>query len=210
MKKEYEHYAEKRIKGRMGRLASFPLVEQHLKNKKVLDIGCSDGLYLELFSPESLGIEQIPRLVDSAKERGLNVVKGNVVDGLKELPDNSFDAVFYSHVMEHVDCPISTLREIHRVLRIDGSLILGLPIEKSFVRQLFSHDYFDGTHIYSFTVRNSKKLLEDTGFIVNSVVYHFPWLKGRFGEVVNVVWNAIPFPGKEWMSMAYWISAKKV
>ena len=210
MKKEYDDYAKRRLSGRMGRMASFPLVEQHLNNKKVLDIGCSNGLYLELFSPDSVGIEQVLALVDSAKKRNLNIVQGDVIQGLKEQQDNSFDAVFYSHVMEHVDSPIFTLREIHRVLRVGGTLVLGLPIEKSLVRQILRHDYFDGTHIYAFTIRNSKKLLEETGFSINDVVYHFPWLKGQFGEIVNIAWNAFPFPGKEWMSMAYWVVSTKV
>ena len=117
---------------------------------------------------------------------------------------------FWVAHQEHVDCPITTLREINRVLRVGGTLVLGLPIEKSLARQLFRHDYFDGTHIYSFTIRNSKKLLEDTEFSVDEVFYHFPWLKGKFGETVNSIWNTVPFPGKEWLSMAYWVVATKV
>jgi len=180
-----------------------------LESKRVLDIGCSDGLYLEAFSRNSVGLEQVTELAKSAQRRGLNVVNTNVMDGLKEIKNNSFDAVFYSHVMEHVDSPILTLKEINRILRPGGTLVLGLPIEKCLFRQLFRHDYFNGTHLYAFSIRNSKKLLLETGYTVGSVVYHFPWLKGRLGEVVNNVWNAIPMFGKEWMSMAYWITSTK-
>ena len=206
----YENYANKRINGKMGRLASFLLVKKYLLNKKVLDIGCSDGLYLELFTSDSLGIEQVKNLAELAIDKGLNVIHNDVEIALKEIEDKSFDAVFYSHVMEHVDCPICILREIHRVLRPQGTLVLGLPIEKSFARQIFRHNYFDGTHLYSFTIRNANKLLLETGFSCNDTFYHFPWLKGKFGELINVIWNKVLFPRKEWLSMAYWITAVKV
>ncbi|SNR36982.1 class I SAM-dependent methyltransferase [Lutibacter flavus] len=205
----YTDYEKKRTVGRMGRLASFTLVEGFLSKKKVLDIGCSDGLYLELFSPNSLGIEQIKGLSDLAIAKGLNIIHDDVEIALKKIEDNSFDGVFYSHVMEHVNCPICILREINRVLRPNGVLVLGLPIEKSLVRQIFRHDYFNGTHLYSFTIRNANKLLIETGFKCKKTFYHFPWLKGRFGEFINVVWNKVPFPRKEWFSMAYWIVSYK-
>ena len=88
----------------------------------------------------------------------------DAIEGLKQIESDSFDAVFYSHVMEHVDCPICTLKEINRILQPNGTLVLGLPTERCLPRQIFRHDYFHGTHLYSFTIRNAKKLLQETGF----------------------------------------------
>jgi predicted SAM-dependent methyltransferase len=43
------------------------------------------------------------------------------------LPDSSFDAVFASHILEHVD-DSKTLRELYRVLKPGGKLIAMVPI----------------------------------------------------------------------------------
>jgi SAM-dependent methyltransferase len=46
-----------------------------------------------------------------------------------ELPfaDGTFDAVFYHHVIEHVDDPAASLRELARVLRAGGLMYAGCP-----------------------------------------------------------------------------------
>lgn len=41
--------------------------------------------------------------------------------------DETFDFVFYHHVIEHVAAPEASLREIHRVLRPNGYLYIGTP-----------------------------------------------------------------------------------
>jgi ubiquinone/menaquinone biosynthesis C-methylase UbiE len=41
--------------------------------------------------------------------------------------DGSFDAVFYHHVIEHVDDPAGSLRELARVLRPGGLIYVGTP-----------------------------------------------------------------------------------
>jgi SAM-dependent methyltransferase len=44
-----------------------------------------------------------------------------------ELPDGSFDVVVASHVLEHVD-DYKALRELHRILKPGGTLIVMIPI----------------------------------------------------------------------------------
>lgn len=205
----YKAYASERIAGAFGEMGSWPLVLPYLKDKKVLDIGCSDGLYLRHLSSQSMGLEQIPELVDRARGRGLQVEQCDVIDGLGRQGSSAYDAVLFSHVMEHIDAPIRALREINRVLRPAGTLVLGLPIENCLVRHVVGHDYYNGTHIYAFTVRNACKLLAVTGFRVERVIYHLPKIRGRAGAVVNKVWNVLPVPFKEYLSMAYWIHATK-
>jgi hypothetical protein len=47
------------------------------------------------------------------------------------------------------------------------------------------------------------------GFSVEKVYFHLPKFKGKLGERIHVVWNALPIIRKEWLSMAYWIIAIK-
>jgi SAM-dependent methyltransferase len=54
------------------------------------------------------------------------VIIADVVD-MHNIPDNSYDFVFASHILEHVVNPLKALKEISRVLRPNGVCILVLP-----------------------------------------------------------------------------------
>lgn len=43
------------------------------------------------------------------------------------FPDNSFDVIFYHHVIEHVSDPAKSLDELHRVLKPGGLIYVGAP-----------------------------------------------------------------------------------
>lgn len=210
MDEKYHSYAESRLDGNFGEMSSFKFVKIYLTGKKVLDVGCSDGLYLRHFSEESIGIEQIAELAEVCKKQGLNVLNGDVVKVLSELPDSSFEGVFFSNVMEHLDCPVVALRQIHRVMKPGATLVLGLPIERNIFRDVLQMDYFDGTHLYAFSVRNSMKLLADAGFKYNKIYYHLPKCRGFFGGLIENLWNSVSWPFRGYFSMAYWIVAEKI
>ena len=44
------------------------------------------------------------------------------------LPDDSFDVIYCSHVMEHIPDDRRAMRELHRVLRPGGWAVLQVPI----------------------------------------------------------------------------------
>lgn len=209
MKKDYDHYADARLKGDFGEMSSWRFVLPFIAGKRTLDIGCSDGLYLKYMNKDSLGIEQVSALAKIGRERGLNIVNDDVYVALQKLPDLHFEAALFSHVMEHVDSPIAMLRQIHRVLENNGILVLGLPIERNIFRDLLRMDYFDGTHIYAFSVRNARKLLDETGFATQEVFFHLPKCRGRVGRGIESIWNLIRLPFRSYFSMAYWIIAVK-
>ena len=92
----------------------------NIEGDSVLDLGCATGISLSLiktFNPliEVTGLEGN----DSGKEmwdlRNLYVVVGDLYD----LPfeDNSFDTVYSSHVLEHLDNPTAAIEESIRVAR---------------------------------------------------------------------------------------------
>lgn len=174
MDKQYVKYAESRLEGRFGEMSSWRFVFPYLSDKRVLDIGCSDGLYLQHMSKDSVGIEQVATLAEAANQKGLNVINDDIVNALTKIADRNFDGILFSHVMEHLDCPIVMLREIFRILRPSGILILGLPIERNIYRDVLRMNYFNGTHIYAFSISNSKKLLDETGFKIERIFYHLP------------------------------------
>jgi SAM-dependent methyltransferase len=210
MDSQYAKYAESRMDGNFGEMTSWRFVYPYLSNKRVLDIGCSDGLYLKQLSGDSRGIEQVTALAEAGREIGLDITTGDVLQSVRHIDDNCFEGVLFSHVMEHIDCPIVMLKEIYRVLQPQGTLVLGLPTERNIFRDLLRMDYFDGTHIYAFSLRNTYKLLQVTGFKVERVYFHLPKCHRPFGRGIESVWNLIKWPFREYISMAYWVVATKL
>jgi SAM-dependent methyltransferase len=114
-----------------------------LAHGRLLDVGCGDKPYLDLFLPhvtEYLGVEHeaaFRQTASSARQRGPDVF----YDG-KRLPfaDGEFDTVLSVQTLEHTPEPQRLIREMARVLHQDGRLLLSAPF--SFRLHEEPHDYF--------------------------------------------------------------------
>ena len=117
----------------------------------LLDIGCGRGEWLQKCSDrgfKSTGIEINVGMVETCNSFGLEIIKGDALDILKDLPDNSFSLITAFHVIEHIsfDSIYNILIECKRVLKKEGFLILETPSidNLSIASQNF---YIDPTHI---------------------------------------------------------------
>jgi SAM-dependent methyltransferase len=86
--------------------------------------------------------------------------------------DAFFDSVIGSGVIEHVAMPAESLRELHRILKSDGTLVLTyMPSSYSFtefVLRLLKMPH----HRRRFTVADVKRRLIDSGFIPEHIWFH--------------------------------------
>ena len=141
------------------------------KTLKLLDVGCSSGAFLE--SARKLGcavhgVEPATRAAESARSQGLDVFNGTLEAA--RFPDTSFDAATLFEVIEHLVAPIDLLREIHRVLRPGGVLLVGTGNADSWtVRTLGARwDYFSidrhGGHISFFNPGSMRLAAQRAGF----------------------------------------------
>lgn len=109
-----------RIRRVLPVLARFPACD-------LLDVGCGwDARLLRSIEPligRGTGIDQKAPELASAK---LNIVRARLDDRLP-FADGSFDVVTILAVLEHLDDPHSILREIRRVLRPNGALVVTVP-----------------------------------------------------------------------------------
>jgi ubiquinone/menaquinone biosynthesis C-methylase UbiE len=94
---------------------------------RVLDVGCGQGLALEMFRDAGLdpvGITLGPD-AEVCRQKGLNVLEMDFA--FLEFPDAAFDLVWCRHAIEHSVFPFFTLAELHRVLKPGGVLYLEAP-----------------------------------------------------------------------------------
>ncbi len=103
--------------------------------ERILDLGCGDGFYLYLLSHLDLklilhGVDYDKHALNSAKKNlDPNKVKLSQADLMKRLPfsDEFFDGIVMSEVMEHLPDDIKGLKEVRRVLKKNGRLVLSVP-----------------------------------------------------------------------------------
>jgi len=96
-----------------------------LKPKSVLDIGCGNGLLLnELIKVNKANYYGVD--VFTRKNTTFAYKKSDIT---KELPFNNdtFTCVILGEVIEHVPNPDFVLKEIYRILKKDGYLIISTP-----------------------------------------------------------------------------------
>lgn len=114
---------------RMGSLTkSLNFVIQHFENSnglKVLDIGCSNGNFMLLLQEKgftAFGVDESPKAIDVARQRGLTVRKS-----VDELEYDQFDFLVFSHVLEHVISPLNLLQDHMDYLKSDGKVFIEVP-----------------------------------------------------------------------------------
>jgi SAM-dependent methyltransferase len=185
----------------------FRLILPYLEGKLTLELGPGDGACLGLLGKDAIGVDLSVVNVEEMRKKGLTAI---VHDLNLPLPfaDGHFQAVFASHLLEHIERPIQLLREIERVLCQGGTLVLVQPIEKS-LPPMLREGYFRGhpTHLYGFSADGLERILDYTGFRPLRRFFQVPFLwRLPFGEGVL---RHCAFKGMEYLSSACWLVAEK-
>ena len=143
----------------------FKLVNRYAKGKSILDIGCGTGELLNYFQEEgwkTRGVEpnQSARIF-ATKNYQLEVFDENELNSFEE---NSFDVISMWHVLEHVPDLSGRMKQLKRLVKKDGLLVIALPNLDSPDAAKYG-PYWAGLdvprHLYHFTEDTFRGLLEN-------------------------------------------------
>ena len=136
---------------------------------KILDVGCSTGIFLnamQIEGWETQGIEINSNAALFARQRfDLDIFQGQLLD--TELSPKSADVITFWDVIEHTFDPLATLKKAHLLLRDRGIVVMTLPHWESLDRRLFGLQWigYDAPrHLHIFPREVLGKLLEKAGF----------------------------------------------
>jgi len=100
---------------------------------KVLDFGCRDGDFLfelKKRTPQvsAIGVDLDGEAIAKAKAKKIDIDFRHIQKNHKfNVPDNTFDVVTIIGVVEHVFDQVSLLRELTRILKHEGVMLVAVP-----------------------------------------------------------------------------------
>lgn len=130
---------------------------------KVLDLGCGTGGVINSIKTPAFvyGVDKSERALKLARKRGLkNLLKHDFSKSRLPLKDSSFDVILALDVLEHLKKPSNVLKEISRVLKPEGVLIVVVPSYK------FLWSYWDVIlgHHTRYSKKEIRSLLKKEGY----------------------------------------------
>ena len=154
----------------------------HLKaGSVVLEAGAATGEFLNVLKQNShypIGIELSPHCVAEARKVCKNVYMGSLED--QDFGEATVDAICLFHILEHLESPLDSLRQIRRWLRPAGILFVEVPD----VRQPYWGNlsrFFQVAHLYSFSEHTLAACLGRAGFMVT---WRRRFIEGKFLRMI--------------------------
>ena len=154
------------------------------EGKKIVEVGCGNGLLLKNFPREKFEF------------MGIDFSKGNIEHAKKKNPDlsffqadltkesswteykNKFDTVLCSEVIEHIQDDNLALHILNSLLKPNGTLVITVP---AFPSLLSKFDIKEG-HVRRYTKKSISKVVINAGFEIEEIRY---WnIFGFFGWLV--------------------------
>lgn len=135
------------------------LNDLHSSKGKLLDIGAGTGDFLSVAKSKGwdvIGIEPSEKAKIIAGKKGVSFA-----ESLDKLESNTFDAITMWHVLEHVPNLDEQIKELKRLLKPEGTIIIAVPNFRSFDAKYYRRFWagFDAPrHLWHFSKKAIKQL----------------------------------------------------
>jgi 2-polyprenyl-3-methyl-5-hydroxy-6-metoxy-1,4-benzoquinol methylase len=162
---------------------------------RLLDIGCNEGRGLKIYQRngyDAEGLELNEVAAEEARAKGFIVYSQGVEDFQPEQP---YDVVVLSNVLEHSLDPKNMLYHVHRILKSTGQVWISCPNSQSWLRSFFGKRWINWHvpfHIVHFSPQVLSKLLKDVEFDI----VHFSQVTPALWVAHSVIFRLFAMPGQ--------------
>jgi len=161
---------------------------------RVLDIGCSAGLFLASLGTgwAKFGIEPSRAASEAARQRVPDAQIENAAVFEADLGGETFNLITMWDVIEHLDSPKAALNHIHGLLADQGRLVLVTPDIGSLTARVMGRrwPHLIRGHLYYYDTKSMQRLAKDTGFEIVSFsrytrFFKVSYILRRIGLIAN-------------------------
>jgi methionine biosynthesis protein metW len=171
--------------------------EFDLFGKKILEVGCGQGEFLNIwkeYNIHAVGIEYSKDLVEIAKDKGLEVYKNFIDNAETKVQAAPYDAFVQFNFLEHQPFPNQMLQGIFNNLSDDAVGLVTVPS----LEYILQHDgYYEliRDHIAYYSIDTLKLLFAKNGF---EVLFH---------ETINRDTHSIWVKKRKSINVSSWINS---
>jgi ubiquinone/menaquinone biosynthesis C-methylase UbiE len=182
-------------------LHRYAFAQSYVSNKTVLDIACGEGYGSNLLAENAevvIGVDIDQLTIDAARSKytkqNLKFQSGSVTE--IPLPNNFFDVAISFETIEHTDQHGEMLREIKRVLKKDGILIISTPDKDYFAqfntynnpfhkKELDKKDFSELLHLYFKNVKFLQQNFIRGSILITEEVNGFDFFSGNYQKLTT-------------------------
>ena len=141
-------------------------LEYYTGKGSILDVGSGLGVFPYVMKSKGYDVECVEENEDSIEF--LNQIG---IKAYSKKPDSKYDIVSIIHVLEHIEDPVSFLKDLRK--NMNKWLFVEVPDAYEFDYLDKDHDEFNSCHVKFYNRETLLDVLEQSGFLVNMMVSKF-------------------------------------